>query len=837
MADDTSTNDQPTSARKWLAEIETAEKDARKFTKRARDIVKLYTEQARQDTAGVRQYAMLWSNTEVLKPAVYAKAPKPVVTRRFNDQDPAGRQVSEVLERSVTSIFDRSDVDDTLKLARDDFILVGQGVAWARYEPTFGMNPGNADLGLDPYEEVQDETVCFDFVAWSDFIRPKSRNWTELPWLARRCYKDDKEGEERFSKIVWDKVKAAREQAASKNGRGDGVIPRDTSIVYEIWSKRDKLVIWVAKNYEDILDQSPPMYDLHGFYPCPRPAFATMSTDDLTPIPDYVFYQDQAEEINTLTAKIAATEDLLKMLIFYPAGASGGISDAIEKALSPYSTSLGVPVPSFTEFKQGGGAGGLVDFFPIDKVTAALNEMLNIRRAMIEDVYQITGISDIIRGASDPNETATAQGIKAQWGGLRIRDKQQEMARIGRDLARITAEIVSEKFQPETIWRMTGLKYPTAAQKAEIQAQVGGAGGQPQGIQANQGGISGATPNASPPGFGPGNALQPSIPQASQGQAPSPSAPPVASPGQPSPSGQPPPPPPIPPQIQRLLDGPTQEDIIGLMRDDQVRSYRVDVETDSTIEADQNAMQQSRTAALTAIGNFIQQSVPLLQAAPDLAPVVGESLLFLVRSFPAARSLEEVIEQGVEKIEQKAQIGTGQPDPAQAEAQAKQQAQTEALQQQNQLKQADLALRQQELQGRQQIEQSKVQIAGASIASKHQIESQRLVQTAQDQGSDKQLAGADLVLRAQDQSHNHRMAYSDAAQSAEMQGHTIAQAGLEQQDQAQDQNLAQAVQQLGQRQQATEDTADQILQMLGMIAKSMGITGSAVNGTGAPPIA
>ena len=60
-----------------------------------------------------------------------------------------------------------------------------------------------------------------------------------------------------------------------------------------------------------------------------------------------------------------------------------------------------------------------------------------LRKQIIEDIYQIMGMSDIMRGATDPNETLGAQQLKTQYGSTRIRDKQQEMVRLARDLVEI----------------------------------------------------------------------------------------------------------------------------------------------------------------------------------------------------------------------------------------------------------------------------------------------------------------------------------------------------------------------------------------------------------------
>jgi hypothetical protein len=623
-------------AKSWLDEIQQAEKDMAEWCTRAKKIERIWLEERDEAKKFTRQYALLWANISVLQPAVYAKQPQPVVTRRFSDRDPIARNVADVMERSLVTIFDHADIDTCLKSSRDNFLVVGRGSAWVRYEPKFKMEQFDDGLGnVEDVEVLADETLAFDFVHWSDFLHPKVRRWEDMPWVGRKVYLDKETLEARFGKEKADAVFAS--YMVQNPGEYAKTTPKDKPCIYEIWSKRDKNVVWLAKDYkEDFLDKKPPLYDLRGFFPCPKPAYGTLPTDCLKPVPDYVYYQDQAEEINTLTAKIGALEDALKLVGFYPAGAEGGVSSAIEQAISPSAGNQMIPVPGWAAFVQGGGSKGMIEWLPMDMVLTVLQGCVELRKALIEDVFQITGISDIVRGSTDPRETKGAQQIKAQWGSIRIRDRQAEMARFSRDLTRIAAEIVAEKFQPETLWQLSGLKFPTQEEKQQVQQQ--------QQMMAQQ--------------------MQMRAAQMAQQQ---PQGAPQGMPGQPMPQATPQPQqapqmPPLPPEIEEMMEKPTQEELVGLMKDDRLRSYRIDIETDSTIIADEQAEKESRTEFVTMLGGLIAQALPVVQQVPELAPVVGQSLLFVTRAFRAGRQLEDTIEQAVEAITKKA-AGAGQQPP------------------------------------------------------------------------------------------------------------------------------------------------------------------------------
>jgi hypothetical protein len=587
----------PRTAKEWLEEIKQAEKDFSKYEERAKKICEIYGKTKYETATTDRKYAILWSNIEVLKPATYSRQPQPVVNRRFVDKDTTGREVSEVIQRCLQSIFDTANVDQCLRKVRDDFLLVGQGTAWVRYVPTFQ----DKQFGDEQVNALCSETLAFDFVHWSDFIRPKVRGWEELPWLARKVYLD----RERFIARFGNKgEEALKKLKATKKYEKAAESDKNTIVTYEIWSKVHNKVVWIAKDYDKKLDEKPPLYNLHGFWPCPRPAYGTLQTDTLVPIPDYVFYQDQAEEIDDLTKKISALSDALKLVGFYPAGAEGEISTAIEKALNPLTGNQLIPVPAWAAFVQGGGAKQMVEWLPVENVSSVLSGCVELRKQLIDDVYQITGISDILRGEGEASETATAQNLKAQWGGIRIRDRQAEMARFARDITRIAAEIIAEKFQEDTIWALTGLKYQSQAVKQQLQAAQ----------------------------------------QFSQQQ----------------PQAQ------LPPAVQEQmkdLPKPSQEDIMALIRDDCLRSYRVDIETDSTIEANEQQEKTSRNEFLEAVTGFVDQIMPVAQQAPMLIPAFGEMLMFVVRGYRTGRSLEDEIQNAVDEMSEHAKQMAQNPPP------------------------------------------------------------------------------------------------------------------------------------------------------------------------------
>jgi hypothetical protein len=118
-------------------------------------------------------------------------------------------------------------------------------------------------------------------------------------------------------------------------------------------------------------------------------------------------------------------------------------------------------------FSEKGGLKGSIDLLPLDTLANALLNCYRAREDIKSQIYEITGISDIIRGTSFASETATAQQIKGQYAGLRLRSMQEDVALFASELIRLKAQVMCRHFQPQTI-----LAYAAAGQMTPADQQL-----------------------------------------------------------------------------------------------------------------------------------------------------------------------------------------------------------------------------------------------------------------------------------------------------------------------------------------------------------------------------
>ena len=188
---------------------------------------------------------------------------------------------------------------------------------------------------------------------------------------------------------------------------------------------------------------------LQGFFPCPKPLYATLTSESLIPLPDFTLYQDQAMELDLLANTIDILVKAVKIRGTYDASIP-----ALGRLFDEDNNGGLVPVENWYQFAEKGGLKGALDIMEVEPIASCLQYCYTAMEQIKGQVYEITGISDIIRGQTSASETATAQQLKGQYASLRLKSYQDEIAKFATDLLRLKAQIICGKFAPETIAKM-----------------------------------------------------------------------------------------------------------------------------------------------------------------------------------------------------------------------------------------------------------------------------------------------------------------------------------------------------------------------------------------------
>ena len=509
----------------WKKKLESAEARLEKeYYKQAEDALAAYGVEQDKRKPDPQRFPIFWSNTQVLGSALYSQSPQPEIRKRNSDsQDPLHKSIVQVLERAITYQIDTCDFDTHVVMERDEFLVTGLGVVRVEFDAETQIVPD--PMTGEPIEVTVpgSEKITPKHWHFKRFLWDCAKDWEECEWVCYKHYQTSKEIKRKYKQAPLDLEK-----------------DKGKHCVYEIWDKSKRRVIVIMDQHDKPLEVKPDPLKLVNFFDCPKPLFANCRTDKLIPKPDFFYIKDQVCYINKLQRRIDSLTDQIKDAGFYDASIKElkDLSKCVDGTL--------IPVANMLERLQGTALDNVIAKLPIEQTANVLLLLEERREKAKEQIYEITGLSDIVRGASKASETATAQQLKGQWANVRLARKQSAINEQLRQMLRIYAEIIAEMFLPESLTAMTGVE---------------------------------VTP-----------------------------------------------------------------DMAAIMKNDLMRGYAIDVETDSTIARDEQEEKQGRLDMVNQVLGVINAVLPAIQQGMMPADIGKELLLTTVRGFKYARNLEDMIQ-------------------------------------------------------------------------------------------------------------------------------------------------------------------------------------------------
>ena len=410
---------------KWRERIKKAENAYKPYHELCEKIRKYYKNDTQKNKSNI-----FWSSIETLKPFLYFKTPKVYVERKSKQSNPIEAEAANILDKALGWDLEQFDFDSVIKYARNDYLLLGSGVLYEKYKPSLAKQMAIDGTIVEVLDGEQVETAYIDPV---DFIADSEKVgvWEECQWVARIVHMTKEEVVAQFGKELEAFVDESKKE--DKNTK-----------VYEIWDKPSKTVLYICKDFAEKILKRTELPDLTGGFPMPKPIFCTLTNDSLIPVPDYTQIKEMLNELDGINDRMRSTIKAIK------------VSGCYDNSFSELANILAkenelISVSDFDKLRDHGGLAGIIDFMPIGQYVEALAALAQQREGVIQQIYEITGVSDIMRGNSDPAETATAVNRKTNFGTLRNQDRQNDMQRFITDLLKIKAEMICEIFQPETL--------------------------------------------------------------------------------------------------------------------------------------------------------------------------------------------------------------------------------------------------------------------------------------------------------------------------------------------------------------------------------------------------
>lgn len=681
----------------WRREIDNAKNYHEKSKEIAKQYQELYESQEQEEETRLSlksTYPIFWSNTQVLRPLLFSKLPKANITQSFFNDDEISRISSELVERLLTYLLKESDAENQIEKIRDAYLVQGIGIprivfippepieikskkkkekpemedeGESENEDESSSKDYSEDMAEGETEDTEEETsyetdeskksFVIEFVDYQDFLKSTEKEWSKLRWIAFKKYYSRRELIEYFGK-KGEKVPMTNVKYESLNQDSQQDDLYKMCEVWEIWDKENKVchfITFAGDGY--VLSSEKDGYNLKNFFPIPMP-MGLNESKRLIPVPLYGKYKNLAEDLTDIHDRI---QSLVKQAKFTGAYTSFAEQSDVENIMNGEDGEF-KPLKTTANIDD---ARKLVVFKPLNEIANTITILRTEKMALKQDIQEITGLSDIVRGSSVASETATAQQLKGNFAISRIQPLQKEVEFTIRDTLRLLAELAVEKMSINEIIKITGLKVvdvdlilTNAKQSLEMEKQ--------QAITL----------------------LDPQQPDFQEKLAM------------------------LEQQVQigfQKTVKDLQDQLKGFViqfkdlpklaktiKDDKLRCISIDIETDSTVKIDQNQEKMDRMEYIRTISGTIQSMVPAVQTGVISKDALNEFVVFASKPFKVGRNLENYLK-NEEPIEEK-------PDPQAMMAQAEME-----------IRQQELQLKAQEITGKLDLEQQKVNVEKAKV--------------------------------------------------------------------------------------------------------------------------
>lgn len=594
-------------------------------------------------------YNLVYSNTETLMPGLYSQVPTVSVDSRFAEKEktPEGSvsgAAAETMNRAGSYWCDTNDggwdnFDSVIQRAVSDVCVLGQGQVRIRiFDET--ANGGRRYIA---FEHMQHDRFVWGFC----------KNWRSCPWVAfgHDLTKEDFEAtyaewiathQLEWKNFTWPTERdGPGKDNSGENGRQAS---GNTLLVWEIHEPATGAILHICDALLDTPADGEASVEGGSFllqeealplsyrFPCPEPLAFSRKRSDYMPIPQFAYYSEQYETLQVLAVRQARLADAIRVR-----GVFNNQVQEIEQLLGNDRDNALIPANNVAALLANGGLEKNIWMLPIKDIIDALAQVNAMIEVLKQTIFEISGISDIQRGASNPNETLGAQQIKDRWSTLRLKRMQNKVSAFCRDAIRIAAELASGTFEPEDWKSITQLPFPTGQEKtaaiAKLEQLAAAKANYDRAMQSIQalgapempGNIVMANPTA-PPGAAP----LPPAPPSPNGAPPDTQAPSmpggplgpegIGAPGStPGPVGPPLPPEPPPPPLTllKLVQTPSWDEIVDFLQNRFARQYRLDIETDSTVDIEATENKES-------VGEYLNGASQLMLS---LQPMVEQGFL------------------------------------------------------------------------------------------------------------------------------------------------------------------------------------------------------------------
>ena len=439
------------------------------------------------------RYPLYWSSVKTLEPAYYARSPKIRADRSFEINDELANTACLIIERLGNYLMRGSDFDAVMSATVLDFINADKAAPQIIYEVDRVVTKQKVQLqpdefgallmpdGLPPepgaeilsdesgqYVEIENvreiPRVRAAVLPYNEVLHtPDAKMPSEITEMAYYfCMTKERAlerfGEEKLKNYSW---KTSKSYSDDEDDRKENNLDSVGKYLdgWEIFCKDTKKIYWVSEGYkEDFLDVKDDDYKLRSFFPSPNFAISSKPSKSLYPTPAYVHCEPTLKKLHNMQGRIFKLVDAIRRRCLVD-----GSSPELLEAINDLSDREYITVKNLQSIVEKQGLANMIHWVPIQELVQAIPELTSLQDEFKNQFYEWFGVPDILRGFSDPIQTAAATEIQQQAAHDRFKKDKKRIQDLARDTLEMMIDMALEKFPTEHLVEVCGMNFTDPA--------------------------------------------------------------------------------------------------------------------------------------------------------------------------------------------------------------------------------------------------------------------------------------------------------------------------------------------------------------------------------------
>lgn len=435
-----------------------------------------------------RGYPIYKTSVDKLESALFAKCPEPRSKRKFGIQDEMALTMALINDRLASHLIEDGDCFEAWCAARSDFVHAAKASVQVIYStdtedyrvPLQVSGEGKEAIYYEekveePYDgEVLEENGKYFYngkrakegtkriklapCLFDEILHtPEAKSNAEVREKAYKFCLSEEEAEKLFnadkSKTLPYKVAKDYKESSSDSGAETGS-PGKVLEGWEIYCSNSKKVYWVCEDHTtDFLLVENDNLQLRKFFPSTPFIFQNKRRKNLYPTPAWVYLAPTARQLTNLYGRIFdLIEGIQRKALVY--GASEELIDALNSPGLTY-----VTAGKMLDILEKGGLQNLIQFVPVQELVASLTETIQLEEHFKNNFSEFFHLPEILRGQSDPNQSATQSEILQDEAHDTFRTSKELVVKLARDSVELMLDLAYRVYSDQEIQDIIGYKY------------------------------------------------------------------------------------------------------------------------------------------------------------------------------------------------------------------------------------------------------------------------------------------------------------------------------------------------------------------------------------------